>query len=124
MIRQEHPRKGTAVRKTYQNGTTTAKSVEQVMLPESVTVAVGELAGQLREGLLAMAVGAGLQAAQVLMAESGTALCGPQGKHDPTRTAVRHGSERGSMTLGGRRVPAAGPDSRRDERAAGARLRA
>jgi hypothetical protein len=32
------------------------------------------------------------------------AACGPRGKHDPERTAVRHGSERGSVTLGGRRV--------------------
>jgi putative transposase len=38
-----------------------------------------------------------------------TALAGPKGKHDATRTAVRHGRERGSVTLGGRRVPITGP---------------
>jgi len=38
-----------------------------------------------------------------------TALAGPQGKHDATRTAVRHGREPGSVTLGGRRVPATRP---------------
>jgi len=32
------------------------------------------------------------------------AVCGPRGKHDPGRSAVRHGRERGSVTLGGRRV--------------------
>jgi len=25
----------------------------------------------------------------------------PKGKHDPARTAVRHGREKGSVTLGG-----------------------
>ncbi len=33
-----------------------------------------------------------------------SALAGPKGKHDATRAAVRHGRERGSVTLGGRRV--------------------
>ena len=31
-------------------------------------------------------------------------VVGPKGKHDPDRTAKRHGHEDGSMTLGGRRV--------------------
>jgi hypothetical protein len=34
------------------------------------------------------------------------------GQHDPERTAVRHGHERGSVTLGGRRVPVARPRAR------------
>ena len=38
-----------------------------------------------------------------------TAVCGPKGKHDPDRTAVRHGTEAGSVTLGGRRVPVERP---------------
>ena len=38
------------------------------------------------------------------MEESVDALVGPKGKHDPDRTAVRHGHEHGSVTLGGRRV--------------------
>ncbi len=33
------------------------------------------------------------------------AACGWKGMHDPNRTAVRHGTERGSVTLGRRRVP-------------------
>ena len=32
-------------------------------------------------------------------------VCGPKGKHDPDRAAVRHGPGKGSVTLGGRRVP-------------------
>src|SRR3954447_19911349 len=31
-------------------------------------------------------------------------VVGPKGKHNPDRTATRHGHEDGSMTLGGRRV--------------------
>jgi putative transposase len=38
-----------------------------------------------------------------------TGMAGPKGRHDPTRTAVRHGHERGSVTLGGRRVPVTRP---------------
>jgi transposase-like protein len=40
------------------------------------------------------------------------AACGPRGKHDPTRTATRHGSGDGSVTLGGRRVPVTRPRMR------------
>jgi transposase-like protein len=42
---------------------------------------------------------------QQLMAADVVAVCGPRGRHDPDRTATRHGSEAGSVTLGGRRVP-------------------
>jgi len=40
------------------------------------------------------------------------AVCGPKGRHDPARTAVRHGSGDGSVTLGGRRVPVTRPRMR------------
>ena len=33
-----------------------------------------------------------------------TELAGPKGRHDPDRTANRHGTEAGSVTLGGRRL--------------------
>ena len=49
-------------------------------------------------------MGAGLQVMAALMEADVSALAGPKGKHDATRTAVRHGRERGSVTLGGRRV--------------------
>jgi putative transposase len=76
----------------------------QLELPEQVTVAVAELAGAAREGLLALAVGTGLQVLQVMLAEDVARLVGPKGRHNPARTAVRHGSEPGQVTLGGRRV--------------------
>jgi putative transposase len=81
-----------------------ATSQSQLALPESVTVALTELAGAAREGLLALAVGTGLQVMQVLMAEDVAQLVGAKGRHNPNRTAVRHGSEQGVVTLGGRRM--------------------
>jgi putative transposase len=76
----------------------------QLQLPEEVTVAVAELAGAAREGLLALAVGTGLQVLQVMLAADVARLVGPKGRHNPDRVAVRHGSEPGQVTLGGRRV--------------------
>jgi putative transposase len=76
----------------------------ELQLPEQVSVAVAELAGAAREGLLALAVGTGLQVLQAMLAEDVARLVGPKGRHNPDRTAVRHGSEPGQVTLGGRRV--------------------
>ncbi|HVW79740.1 MAG TPA: IS256 family transposase [Mycobacteriales bacterium] len=81
-------------------------------MPETVSVAMAEIAENVQEGLLALAVGTGLQVMQTLMAEDVTAVCGPKGKHDANRTAVRHGTEAGSVTLGGRRVPIERPRMR------------
>jgi putative transposase len=81
----------------------------QLELPERVTVAVAELASAAREGLLALAVGTGLQVLQAMLAEDVTRLVGAKGRHQPGRTAVRHGSEPGRVTLGGRRVPVRRP---------------
>jgi putative transposase len=80
-----------------------------IPLPASVSVAMADIAATMREGLLAMAVGAGLSVMQSLMDESVTEICGPKGKHQPGREAVRHGTEDGSVTLGGRRVPVRRP---------------
>jgi transposase-like protein len=94
------------VGKQYQNRGTDAS---ELVVPEQVSVAMAEIAESAAEGLLAVAVGAGLQVMQALMAESVTAVAGPRGRHDADRTAVRHGSGPGSVTLGGRRVPVRRP---------------
>jgi len=78
-------------------------------VPEHVSIAMVEIAADMREGLLALAVGAGLQVMAQLMQADVTAVCGPKGKHDPDRTATRHGTETGVVTLGGRRVPVRRP---------------
>lgn len=60
----------------------------QLELPEQVTVAVAELAGAAREGLLALAVGTGLQVLEVMLAADVVRLVGPKGRHNPARVAV------------------------------------
>ena len=78
-------------------------------IPERVSVAMSEIAENMQEGLLALAVGAGLQVMAALMEADVSTLAGPKGKHNMVRMAVRHGRERGSVTLGGRRVPITRP---------------
>jgi putative transposase len=97
------------VTKKYQKNEIDTPAGDGFVVPERVSVAMAEIAGSMREGLLALAVGTGLQVMQVLMEADVTGLAGPKGRHDPGRTAVRHGSERGSVTLGGRRVPVRRP---------------
>jgi putative transposase len=81
-------------------------------LPERVQIALGELAGAAKEGLLALSVGVGLGVMAELMEEEVTDVVGPKGKHDPERAAVRHGHESGEVTLGGRRVAVERPRAR------------
>ncbi len=73
-------------------------------LPARVQAALGELVGVAQEGLLALSVGVGLGVLGELLEEEVTEIVGPKGKHDPDRTAKRHGHEPGEVTLGGRRV--------------------
>jgi putative transposase len=94
------------VTKRYQNN---ALDTSALAVPEQVRVAMDEIAADMREGLLALAVGAGLQVMQSLMEEDVTASCGPRGKQDSERAATRHGRGRGSVTLGGRRVTVTRP---------------
>jgi putative transposase len=78
-------------------------------LPAEIQEALGELVGAAREGLLALSVGVGLGVVHELMELEVCEVVGPKGKHNPERTAKRHGHERGSMTLGGRRVEVGRP---------------
>src|SRR4051794_21402381 len=74
-------------------------------LPARVQDALGELAGAAKEGLLALSVGVGLGVLHELLEAEVDEVVGPTGRRNPDRTAVRHGHERGEVTLGGRRVP-------------------
>jgi putative transposase len=58
VIRQEQPEEGTAVTKKYQMG---EGDMSRLHLPEQVNVAMTQIAADVAEGLLALAVGAGLQ---------------------------------------------------------------
>src|SRR6266516_1229186 len=77
---------------------------EELALPPRVQEALGELVGSAKEGLLALSVGVGLGVLAELMEEEVDEVVGAKGKHDPERSAVRHGHESGEVTLGGRRV--------------------
>jgi putative transposase len=81
-------------------------------LPAEVRLALTDIAGAAREGLLAMSVAAGMAVMQTMFEAEIAAACGPKGRHDPDRAAVRHGAGRGSVVLGGRRVPVSRPRAR------------
>ncbi len=87
-----------------------------VVVPDRVSVAVSELAGELEEGLLAFCVGAGLKVVQAMMEHEVETLAGPKGRHDPDRLAVRHGSDDGVVTLGGRQLRITRPRVRNADR--------
>jgi transposase-like protein len=90
----------------------TSAEVSELPLPAEIQEALGELVGAARDGLLALSVGVGLRVVHELMEAEVTEIVGPKGKHDPDRSASRHGHEDGSMTLGGRRVPVSRPRAR------------
>jgi hypothetical protein len=73
------------VPKNYQN---TETETSHPAVPEQVSVTLAELTGELREGLLAPAVGAGMQVLAAMMQDDVTAACGPKGRHDPQRAAT------------------------------------
>jgi transposase-like protein len=81
----------------------------EIAVPEQVIVSMAEIAESAKEGLLAVAVGAGLQVMAAMFGEDADRLCGPESKHNPDRAGYRHGAEAGSVTLGGRRIPVSRP---------------
>jgi len=81
-------------------------------LPEEMSLALADIAAVAREGLLAMSVAAGMAVMQTMFEAEVTGAAGVKGKHNPERTAVRHGTEKGTVTLGGRRVEVTRPRAR------------
>jgi len=81
-------------------------------LPQEVSVALADIAGVAREGLLAVSVAAGMAVMAAMFEAEVTAVTGPKGRHNPDRVAVRHGTGKGSVTLGGRRVEVGRPRAR------------
>jgi transposase-like protein len=100
------------VSNTYQKTSRRAQPDPQrceITVPEQVVVSMTEIAGAAKEGLLALAVGTGLQVMAAMFDEDVAGMCGPAGKHNPGRAGYRHGSEDGSVTLGGRRLAVTRP---------------
>ena len=81
----------------------------EVTVPEQVIVSMAGIAESAKEGLLALAVGTGLQVMAAMFAEDAGRLCGPEGRHNPYWAGYRHGAGAGSVTLGGRRVAVTRP---------------
>ena len=81
-------------------------------LPEEIRLALADIAGAAREGLMVMSVAAGLAVMAAMFEAEMSEACGPRGKHDAGRAAVRHGTGRGSVTLGGRKVAVTRPRAR------------
>ena len=81
-------------------------------LPDELRLAMTEVAGAAREGLLAMSVAVGLRVMAELLEVEITAKAGPRHAKQPGRHARRHGSAPGSVVLGGRRVPVDRPRAR------------
>ena len=75
-------------------------------------------ATHLREGLLAASTAVGLEILDELMGAEVDLLAGTKGRHRRDRAAYRHGSEPGTVTLGGRRVPVRRPRVRSADGAA------
>jgi putative transposase len=77
-------------------------------LPEWLAGRVDEhlavFVAHMTQGLLAASTAVGLEVMGELLDVEVTELAGPKGKHDPARTAMRHGSQPGTVTLGGRRL--------------------
>ena len=90
----------------------TTVEASEVSLPAEIQEALGELVGAARDGLLALSVSLGLTVVHQLMELEVDEVVGPKDRRDPDRTAKRHGHERGSMTLGGRRVEVSRPRMR------------
>jgi len=81
-------------------------------LPEEISLALADISAVARQGLLAMSVAAGMAVMQTMFEAEITAVAGAKGKHNPERAAVRHGTGKGSVTLGGRRVEVGRPRAR------------
>jgi putative transposase len=100
------------VSNTYQKNRRRAQPDRQpgeIAVPGQVIVSMAEIAESAKEGLLALAVGTGLEVMAAMFDEDAAGLCGPEGKHNPDRAGYRHGAGAGSVTLGGRRIPVTRP---------------
>ena len=81
-------------------------------LPVEATVALADVAGSIRDGLLAFASSTGLLVMHQLMEAELSARVGPKHARIPGRAGNWHGSTRGSVTLGGRKVAVTRPRAR------------
>jgi len=67
------------------------------------------------EGLLALSVQVGLEVLRQMLAVDVTALAGAKGRHNPDRSAYRHGTETTRVVMGGQKVSVKRPRVRSKE---------
>jgi hypothetical protein len=90
---------------------TQADTINFSDLPDEVRIALADVAGAARDGVLAMSEATALAEMQAMFEAEITAIAGPKGKHDPDRVAVLHGRRRvpvdrpRSCGVGGHEVP-------------------
>jgi len=70
------------VTKKYQIKDAKTNDALVLAVPAAVSVTMNEVAADMREGLLALAVGAGLQVMQSLMDADVAEVCGTRSKHN------------------------------------------
>ena len=94
--------------KTYQKNARRASDATEAAVPVAA-ISLAEAIESAKEGLLALAVGTGLQVMQAMFDDDVERLCGPRDQHNPGRAGYRHGRESGAVTLGGRRLAVGRP---------------
>jgi transposase-like protein len=75
------------------------------LLPDDLAVRLGGIAELCREGLMAVAVEAGMATAAAIMTEEIDSLVGGWNARDPQRTHERGGTAPTSVVMGGQRLP-------------------
>ena len=78
-------------------------------VPAELTVTLANVAAACREGLMAVAVEAGLATAMAIMSDEATRLCGGWNARDPQRCHERGGTTPTSVAMGGQRLPVRRP---------------
>jgi len=71
-------------------------SVKQLLLSDLQEAVKGRFAS--------FCTAVGIQALTIMMNHDVEALAGPEGKHDPNRTAYRHGSQATTIPMGNQRL--------------------
>ena len=74
-------------------------------MPGELAVTLVDIAAACREGLMAVAVEAGLATAMAIMGDEAAGLCGVWNARDPERTYVRGGATASSVVMGGQQLP-------------------
>jgi transposase-like protein len=75
-----------------------------------------EVLEDVQSAFFGLCVETGKQVLAAMMEQDRTALCGPAGRHDPERQALRAGSTESAIVLGGRRIGMRRPRARSRER--------